>query len=452
MAPMADSRTILSQYLQRTPASARLAEQAREVLPGGIVSDTRFFEPYGIYVDRAQGTRKWDVDGNEYLDLFGGHGANLLGHSPPAVVHAVREQIAIGVQYAANQPLEIALAREIVRLLPGAQRVRFTGSGTEATMLALRLARAYTGRKKIVRFARHYHGWNDHVVSGYSGQFDGGPAPGILAEIAAHTVLLEPNDVPALERAVGELGGEIAAFIIEPVGMHFGILPVSSQFLHQVQETARSVGALFILDEVLSGFRVAPGGAQSIYGLKPDLTALAKILCGGLPGGAVAGRAAVMDVMDFDEKRREGRSRVLHQGTFTANPLSMAAGLAMLREIERTDACTRANRLGALMRELLNEMALAEQLPFCWYGEFSGMHMQFRSARGVPGGAQQGLEILRQPQPLANRFRMAVNVLGADINTRCSGLLSAVHTKGDIALYVDIVAKVAAMLRREGLI
>jgi glutamate-1-semialdehyde 2,1-aminomutase len=449
---MTDSATILDKYLARSPKSARLAVQAREVLPGGIVTDTRFFQPYGIYIDRALGTRKWDVDGNEYLDLFGGHGANILGHSPPVLVDAVRERIGRGVQYAANQPLEIALAREVVRLLPTAERVRFTGSGTEATMLALRLARAYTGRRKIVRIASHYHGWHDHAVSGYAGQFDGSAAPGILPEVAAETVLLPPNDTARLVRAVEELGHEIAGFIIEPVGTHFGLVPISSSFLHSVQAASHSIGALFILDEVLSGFRVALGGAQSVYGLKPDLTTLAKILCGGMPGGAVTGRASILDLIDFDETRRCGRPKVLHQGTFTANPVSMAAGLAVLHEIERINACSRANELGALLRNRLNEMSAAERLPFSWYGEFSAFHMQFRPVGAELSSAQDPLEILSQPQPLANRFRMAINVLGADINTRCGGLLCAVHAEDEIAKYVDTVAAAAAMLKRERLI
>lgn len=450
---MTPGDSILERYLARTPGSARLAQEARHVLPGGIVTDTRFFQPYGIYVDRAEGTRKWDVDGTEYLDFFGGHGANILGHSPPVMVAAVREAIGRGVQFAANQPMEIALAREVLRFLPRAERIRFTGSGTEATMLALRLARAFTGRRKIVRFASHYHGWHDHAASGYAGEFDGTPAPGILPEIAGHTVLVRPNDSAQLERAVTEHGNDIAGFIIEPVGTHFGVVPVAPAFLHQVQTAARSVGALFILDEVLSGFRIALGGAQSVFGLQPDLTPLAKILCGGMPGGAVAGRAEVLDLLDFDETRRQGRPKVMHQGTFTGNPVSMAAGLAVLREIERTDACARAGFLGALARHRLNEMADAERLPMYWYGEFSIFHMLFGARPSDDLTPGEALKVfLHRPQPLATRFRMALNTLNVDINTKCSGLLSSAHTEQDIETYVNAVAAAAALLKRENLL
>lgn len=448
-----ETAIIAQSYVARTQRSAAIAQDAAAVLAGGIVSDTRRFEPYGVYVDRAQGVYKWDVDGNRYLDFFGGHGANMLGHGHPVFVASATEALSRGVQFAANQPLEVELARLVLSYLPNAQRVRFTGSGTEATLLALRLARAYTGRKKIVRFASHYHGWHDQVASGYVAQFDGTPAPGILPEIAAQTLLLTPNDVPSLTRAAELHGPEIAAFIVEPAGTHFGMVPTPPSFLRAVESVARESGALFILDEVLSGFRAAMSGAQSVFGLKPDLTTLAKVLCGGMPGGAVAGRAEVMDILDFDERRRGGRPKVLHQGTFTGNPVSMAAGLAVLKEIERIDGCARANELGAVMRSRLNDMAVSERLPFCWYGTFSMFHMLFGGINAADVEPERALEVFLTPnQQLANRFRMAMNVLGIDINTRCSGLLSALHTEGDIETFVTGAARAGRMLRAENLI
>jgi len=451
-----EKASILSQYLARTPGSAFLAEQAKKVLPGGIVTDTRFFEPYGIYVDRAEGAYKWDVDGNAYLDFFGGHGANMLGHAPKVVVDAVREAVGRGVQFAANQPLEVALAQEVQRLMPNLERLRFTGSGTEATLLAIRLARAFTGRKKIVRFLSNYHGWHDHTVSGYIDQFDGSAAPGVLPEIAAQTVLVRPGDERALAQVVERHGSDIAGFIIEPVGTHFGVVPVTPRFLKQVEEAARSVGGLFILDEVLSGFRVALNGAQGVFGLKPDLTTLGKILCGGMPGGAVAGRADVVDLLDHRPEQRGGRPKVLHQGTFTANPVSMAAGLAMLRAIEATDACRYANQLGEHARAMLNAACRQERLPFLWYGEFSAFHLL---PIAVPGGEEAGSmdvgalpmeAFIAKAQPLLNRLRMALNVLGIDVNTRCSGLLGTAHSEEHIQQLAEKLIVAGTMLRREG--
>jgi glutamate-1-semialdehyde 2,1-aminomutase len=450
---VAESATILDRYLAKTPGSAALARAARAVLPGGIVTDTRYFEPYGIYIDRAVGVHNWDVDGNAYLDFFGGHGANLLGHSHTVLVQAVARAIERGVQYAANHPLEIEMAQEVLRHFPAAGRVRFTGSGTEATLLALRLARAFTGRPKIVRFTSNYHGWHDHAASGYAGQFDGSAAPGVLPAVAAQTILIRPNDTAALERAVEGFGSQIACFIIEPLGTHFGVVPTSRAFLRQVQDAARGVGALFILDEVLSGFRVSLAGAQGVYGLAPDLTTLAKVLCGGMPGGAVVGRADILDLLDPDASRRSGQPKVLHQGTLTGNPVSMAAGLATLREIERIDGCARANHLGALARWRLNEMAQAERLPLSWYGDFSIFHLLIGERRAEDVAPERDLEVfLARPQPVTNRLRMALNVLGFDLNTKCSGLLSAAHTEEDVEQLVTGVAAAAAMLKGEGLL
>lgn len=451
-----EGATIIARYLARTRRSAELARQAREVLPGGIVTDTRFFEPYGIYVERGLGAFKWDVDGNQYLDFFGGHGANILGHAPALVVDAVREAVGRGVQFAANQPLEVMLAREVQRLMPSVERLRFTGSGTEATLLAIRLARAFTGRSKVVRFATHYHGWHDHAASGYVAQFDGSAAPGVLAEIAAQTILVRPGDESTLERIMELHGREIAAVIIEPVGSHFGMAPVLPRFLRMVQDAAQAAGALFILDEVISGFRVALGGAQSVFNLKPDLSTLGKILCGGMPGGGVGGRAQVLDLLDHAPERRNGRAKVLHQGTFTGNPVSMAAGLAMLRAVESSDACAYVNRLGARARELFNAVSVAERLPFFWYGEFSAFHLLLRASAVSESDiklANVPLEdFLARPQPVLNRLRMALNVLGIDVNTKCSGLLSTAHSEKDLEHAAEQIAAAGAMLRREGFV
>jgi len=448
---------ILSHYLARTPRSKALAAEASKTIPGGIVTDTRAFEPYGIYVDKAAGTRKWDVDGHEYLDFFGGHGANMLGHAPHAVVDAVRSAVGRGVQFAANGPLEVELSKTVARLMPSAERVRFTGSGTEATLLAIRLARAYTGRTKLVRFASHYHGWHDHAISGYIAEFDGTAAAGILPGIAEQTLLLPAGDIAALNRAVETHGNQIAAFLVEPVGAHFGVVPLDPQFLHEVENAARAVEAVFVLDEVLSGFRVALGGAQSIYNLTPDLTTLAKVLCGGMPGGAVVGRADIMDLLDFDVKRRGGRPKVSHQGTFTGNPVSMAAGIAMLREIEASDACARTNALGRTARAKLNIAAKADRLPFLWYGDFSAFHLMITRhedsvAEPFDPYVVERERYLARPQPILNRLRMALNVNGVDVNTKCSGLLSAVHTEADIDALTMAVARAASMLHRAGIL
>ncbi|MGH7153525.1 MAG: aminotransferase class III-fold pyridoxal phosphate-dependent enzyme [Acetobacteraceae bacterium] len=190
---------IVAAYRDRTRGSAALAAEAAALLPSGIAHDARHIEPYGIYVERAAGPRKWDVDGNEYVDYFGGHGALILGHNYPAVVAAVQAALAQGTHFGANHPGEVRWAAEIRRLVPSAERIRFTSSGTEATLMAVRLARAFTGRDTLVRFKGHFHGWHDHRTSGYSNHFDGSPTAGVIGGVAAKVTLLEPGDEAALE-------------------------------------------------------------------------------------------------------------------------------------------------------------------------------------------------------------------------------------------------------------
>ncbi|HEX5326575.1 MAG TPA: aminotransferase class III-fold pyridoxal phosphate-dependent enzyme, partial [Acetobacteraceae bacterium] len=304
---------IVAGYRARTPGSAALADEALALLPSGIAHDARHIEPYGIYVERAAGPRKWDVDGNEYVDYFGGHGALLLGHNHPAVTSAVSAALAQGTHFGANHPGEVRWAAAIRRLVPSAERIRFTSSGTEATLMAVRLARAFTGRDTLVRFKGHFHGWHDHMTSGYSTHFDGSPTAGVVQGVAANVVLLDAGDTAALETALA--GGDVAAVIIEPTGSSFGQVPIRPEFLHTLRRLTERAGALLILDEVVTGFRVSPGGAQAALGIRPDLSSFAKIVAGGLPGAAVAGRADILDRLDFAAAARSGQEKVQHPGT-----------------------------------------------------------------------------------------------------------------------------------------
>ena len=289
---------IIAAYRAATPGSAAASEKASRLFPSGVTHDSRYIEPYGLYITRAQGPRKWDVDGNCYVDYFGGHGALLLGHCHPKVVEAVNRQIERGTHFGASHETEIAWAEWVLKLVPSAERVRFTSSGTEATLMAVRLARAFTGKSKLIRFKHHFHGWHDHMTSGYASHFDGSPTPGVLSGVAGGLLLAEQNDAEGLARLLEE-NDDIAAAIIEPTGAHGAQLPIDPPFLTALRELTRQHGVVLIFDEVVTGFRVSPGGAQAEYGIRPDLTTLAKILAGGLPGGAVAGRKDILDLLDF---------------------------------------------------------------------------------------------------------------------------------------------------------
>src|SRR5229473_6366931 len=365
---------IVAAYRERTRRSERLAAEAIDILPSGITHDARYIRPYGIYVERAKGPRKWDVDGNEYVDYFGGHGALLLGHNHPTVLAAMHETLDRGTHFGSNHVGEVRWGEIVRRLIPSAERVRFTSSGIEATLMAVRLARAFTGKSKLVRFLTNFHGWHDHMTAGHASHFDGSATAGVIAEIAAHTILLPPGDTTSMRAALAG-DDDIAAVILEPTGASFGMVPLAPEFLGAVREATAKRGIVLIFDEVITGFRVSKGGAQGHYGVTPDLTALAKILAGGLPGGAVVGRKAILDELDFAVAASKGREKISHPGTYNANPVSAAAGTATLGIVETTDACARANRYAAELRDGLNEILAQERVPWAAHGTFSGFHI-----------------------------------------------------------------------------
>ena len=300
--------SLTAAYEAMTPGSARLAGQARGVFPSGLTHDSRHFDPYPLYVARARGPVKWDVDGNKYVDYFGGHGALILGHNHPEVMEAVHSAFDRGTHFGACHELEISWAELVRSMIPSAERVRFTSSGTEATLMALRLARAFTGRSKIVRFRGHFHGWHDHMASGYSNHFDGSASAGVLGGIADEVLLADPNDVAGIDRLFSD-HKDIAAVILEPTGASFGKMPVVPAFLSHLRDITRQAGTVLIFDEVVTGFRVSPGGLQQVVGITPDLTTLAKILSGGLPGGAVVGRKDILDLLDFEATKARAARR-----------------------------------------------------------------------------------------------------------------------------------------------
>jgi glutamate-1-semialdehyde 2,1-aminomutase len=457
---MPDSLTtnspIIAAYRAATPGSAAAAEKAARLFPSGITHDSRYIEPYGLYITRAQGPRKWDVDGNCYVDYFGGHGALLLGHCHPQVVAAVNQQIERGTHFGASHELEIAWAEWVLKLIPSAERVRFTSSGTEATMMALRLARAFTGKSKIIRFKHHFHGWHDHMTSGYASHFDGSPTPGVLSGVTSGLVLAEQNDAEGLARLL-DGDDDIAAAIIEPTGAHGAQLPIDPSFLVALRELTRQHGVLLIFDEVVTGFRVSPGGAQAEYGIRPDLTTLAKILAGGLPGGAITGRKDIIDLLDFQVTKASDREKISHQGTFNANPLSAAAGVAALEIVGTTDACARANRYGDTLRRRINEVFEEEDVPWAAYGSFSNFHIFSNPDRVAITPTRFDPKVLppeaffdKRQAGTVHKFRLAMMTHGVDFSGSPGGITSATHGEAELADTLTALRHSIRMLKQEG--
>lgn len=447
---------IITAYREHTPGSAALAAEARTQFPSGLTHDSRRLLPYGIYVDRAEGAHKWDVDGHEYVDYYGGHGALLLGHGRSEVVEAVRAQMQKGTHFGACHGLEVAWGRLVKELVPSAETVRFTSSGTEANLMALRLARAYTGRRKVIRFAGHFHGWSDHLTFGADSHFDGEPTPGVLEGIAEQMVLLAPNDIDAVARAI-EKDDDIAAVILEPTGASGGQAPLKPGFLADLRTLTEAHGIVLIFDEVVTGFRVAPGGAQAEYGVTPDLTSLAKILAGGLPGGAICGRAEILQRLDFDAAEAKGFEKIAHQGTYNANPLSAAAGVAALTVVRDSDACARANAAAGTLAGLMTEVIEAEGLPWACYNTFSNFYI-FLNPAGLPVDPRSfdptahSYQTLKEKSPLATKLRLGLLLHGVDMNGKVGGSVSAVHGEADLAQTAEALQASIRMLREEELL
>jgi glutamate-1-semialdehyde 2,1-aminomutase len=329
-----------------TSRSSQLFSQAQKHIPGGVNSPVRAFrnvegEPF--FVARAEGSKIWDVDGKEYIDYVGSWGPAILGHAPKVIVDVVREAAGRGLSFGIPNPLEVEMAELICRWMPSIEKVRMVNSGTEATMSCLRLARGFTKRDKVIKFDGCYHGHVDALLvkSGSGGLTHGRPdSAGVPRAFVDLTISLPFNDVDLVRKAFRENKNEIAAVIVEPIPANAGLYFPKKDFLSILREECTKNGALLILDEVMTGFRVARGGAQEIYGIKPDLTALGKVIGGGLPVGAFGGRAEITDQLS-------PAGPVYQAGTLSGNPLAMAAGLAQLRELERINGWELLEKLGA---------------------------------------------------------------------------------------------------------
>ena len=334
-----------------TSRSAELFARAQKRIPGGVNSPVRAFRNVGcepFFVARGKGARIWDVNGNEYIDYVESWGPAILGHAPKVVVEAVRDAVTRGLSFGIPNPLEVEMAELICDWVPSIEKARMVNSGTEATMSCIRLARAFTGRDKIVKFDGCYHGHADALLvkAGSGALTHGQPSSaGVPSAFADLTISLPFNNVELLRKAFRENKNEIAAVIIEPIPANAGLYFATENFLSTLRAECTSNDALLIFDEVITGFRVARGGAQEFYGVKPDLTVLGKIIGGGLPVGAFGGRAEIMDQLSPD-------GPVYQAGTLSGNPIAMAAGLAQLRELERIDGWNLLEKSGAQFEAL----------------------------------------------------------------------------------------------------
>jgi len=446
--------SIESRYVELHPGSQRLHQRALRLFPNGVTHDMRHNRPFPLYVSAAAGSRKRDVDGNEFVDYVMGHGALLLGHQHPEVTAAIAAQAVLGTHYGASHELEIRWGELVRQLVPSAGHVRFTSSGTEATMMAVRLARAYTGREKIIRLREHFHGWNDSVTGQPPAEDTVPAAPGLPRGTLEASIILRQDDVEALERTLREDGDLIAAMIFETTGAHWGTDPIDIDYVRRARELTAAHDVLLIFDEVITGFRVAPGGAQEAYGVTPDLTTLAKILAGGLPGGCVAGRADIIDQIAFRDDPTRGR--ISHQGTFNANPLSAAGGSACLSLIADGSHQRRAADTAASLARALNAVLREESVLGCVYGQASMLHIALGYEQRPPDGYTWGWRRLPCSTPYVARETAAglrLGMLNEGVDLMAGGMMvSSEHTQEDVDRTVESLRRTLRAMKGERLV
>jgi glutamate-1-semialdehyde 2,1-aminomutase len=444
--------SILDEYVRLHPGSARLHEEASRVFPSGVTHDVRYVTPFPIFVERAAGSRKWDVDGNDYVDYVMGHGALFMGHAHPAITAAIVEQAAKGTHYGANHRLELDWGTLVREIVPSAEEVCFTSSGTEATLMAIRLARAYTGRERILKFDQHFHGWHDAVVGARKAESDNPTSAGVPAGTASNTICVAQGDIRAVEDKLAS--GDIAAVILEPTGASYGTLPLHPAFLTDLLEATIRHNTILIFDEVVTGFRVAPGGAQARYGVTPDLTTLAKILAGGMPGGAVCGKADILSMLEFRDGRWNTEQRVQHPGTFNANPVSAAAGIAMLQMVRTGEHHTYADALVERLVPAMNDVIDHAGAKGCVYGLASYFHITLGHdvPRPTNGAVEWPGEALppRTDAKIAAALKRGMLNHGVDLMSGSGGFTSGVHSVEDIGRTVVAFEATLAAMQSDG--
>jgi len=415
--------------------SSQFLARARKRIPGGVNSPVRAFRNVGgepFFIARAEGAKIWDLDGNEYLDYVGSWGPAILGHAPKVVVDAVRDAAARGLSFGIPNPLEVEMAELICEWMPSIEKVRMVNSGTEATMSCIRLARAFTRRDKIVKFDGCYHGHVDALLvkTGSGALTHGQPSSAGVPQVFVDlTISLPFNNAEVVRKAFRENNSEIAAVIVEPIPANAGLYFPEENFLPVLREECERNGALLIFDEVITGFRVARGGAQEVFGIKPDLSALGKIIGGGLPVGAFGGRAEIMDQLSPN-------GPVYQAGTLSGNPLAMAAGLAQLRELDRINGWKLLEELGAQYGKLARDAINNSNIDITFHRLGSMFCVFFAAGPIVDLASAQRSDLKMFAKFFHGCLKRGVYFAPSQFET---GFISTTHTPQDIARTAAVI-------------
>jgi len=431
-------------YICRSRKSLELYHRALQVMAGGVSHNLRYFAPYPCYLARAEGARFWDVDGNEYLDFWMGHYLNILGHTPEPILSALEKQLRQGIQWGIVHELQIELAEIVQRLIPSAEKVRFCCSGTEAVIYARRLARAATSRQKFIKMEGSWHGAGTHSATIDNPDLSQGKRGGSCEDAIQNTILVRFNDVQQAIDRIREHADDLAAVIMEPILGEGGFIPAERKFLEAIREETNRAGALLIFDEIITGFRVGLSGAQGLYNIRPDLTTLGKILGGGMPIGAVVGRADIMELCSPTANLPEYKKTLIGGGTFSCAPLCMRAGIAMLRYLEEN-----AQKIYPYLEAAGNQIRTGIEQAFARYGiaaKCTGIGSLF-----MTHFPKIKLEELKDSHTLAvdcdlekREKELKIRLLNKGVFVmHGGGAISMAHTPADLAIALEKVEEVA---------
>ncbi len=423
--------------------SRRLFRQAGKLVPGGVTSPVRAFRNVGMepfFVERAKGSKVYDADGNEYIDYVLSWGPMILGHSHPAVVKALKAAVGKGTSYGAPTELEVTLAKMVTQAVPSVEMVRMVNSGTEATMSAIRLARGFTGRDKLIKFDGGYHGHADSLLvkAGSGAATFGVPdSPGVPASVAKDTITCPYNDIQAVKAVMDKQGGNVACIIVEPVAGNMGCVPPMEGFLQGLRKLCDEHGAILIFDEVMTGFRVAYGGAQSIYKVRPDLTCLGKVIGGGLPVGAYGGRMEIM-------QKVSPVGPVYQAGTLSGNPLAMTAGIETLKLLKQPGVYKALEQKSRMLTE-----GLAEEFKRAGVGasfnRVGSMFTTFFTSKKVTDyAAARTSDTAAFSRFFRGMLKEGINLAPSQFE---AGFMSLAHTEADIARTVKAASRVLKSIK-----
>ncbi|HYA90085.1 MAG TPA: aspartate aminotransferase family protein [Thermodesulfobacteriota bacterium] len=437
-------------YRRKTPLSEDLFKRAKEVMPGGISHNIHFFPPYPFFIKKTKGSKIWDVDGNEYVDLWMGNYTHILGHRPRVVVQAIEKQLKEGIHWGTVYRKQVEWAEQVRELVPSAEMVRFCCSGTEATMYAVRLTRGFTGKKIILKAAGGWHGANSDLSLGIKMPYEREESLGLLPKLRQYTKVIPFNDLAGSLEIIHQNQKDLAGIILEPIIGEGGFTSATKEYLQMLRSEAQTLGALLIFDEVISCFRVALGGAQERFNVLPDLTTLGKIVGGGMPVGALVGRREIIEKSSPEKKMNKWERILIGGGTFSAHPLTAAAGLAMLRYLK--NHCKKIypflESKGAKVRKGLQEALDREGLNAVVTGTGSLFQTHFPFEKGVTLNSPQSVHSLTDLEKKEIEFRVRMLAKGVHV-MHGGGCLSIAHSDKDIDKIIKAAQKVGKEMKKD---